>query len=131
MRFFVAFALALAALTLSADATHAQAATDSTLVRRILQAEAERDVSSAALVEGTNSADPRIQLLARRAMARIGDPKFASRDSFPALPAPPGQTIHSIKSARTPIVHFARSIELLANKLWRSRPSRNAAPASA
>jgi cyclophilin family peptidyl-prolyl cis-trans isomerase len=59
------------------------------LVRRILLAEDRRDISDAALKEGMASADPRVQLLARRATARIGDPKFASRDSFPPLPAPP------------------------------------------
>jgi cyclophilin family peptidyl-prolyl cis-trans isomerase len=64
-------------------------ASDSTLVSRILLAEDERDASSPALAEGIASADPRIQLLARRAKSRIGDPKFASRDSFPSLAAPP------------------------------------------
>lgn len=64
-------------------------ASDSLLVSRILIAENERDISSAALEEGIASMDPRIQLLARRAKSRIGDPKFASRDSFPPLPAPP------------------------------------------
>ena len=65
------------------------AASDSALVARILLAEDERDASSPALAEGIASADPRIQLLARRAKSRIGDPKFASRDSFPPLAAPP------------------------------------------
>ena len=64
-------------------------ASDSLLVSRILLAEDERDASSAALAEGIASADARIQLLARRAKSRIGDPKFASRDSFPPLAAPP------------------------------------------
>jgi len=62
---------------------------DSTLIWRILLAEDQRDGSNEALAEGTRHPDPRIQLLARRAAARIGDPKFASRDSFPPLPAPP------------------------------------------
>ena len=64
-------------------------AADSALVARVLLAEDRRDISDAALKEGVASTDPRIQLIARRAIARIGDPKFASRDSFPALPAPP------------------------------------------
>jgi hypothetical protein len=64
-------------------------ASDSLLVSRILLAEDERDASSPALAEGIASADPRIQLLARRAKSRIGDQKFASRDSFPPLAAPP------------------------------------------
>lgn len=64
-------------------------ASDSMLVSRILLTEDERDASSPALAEGIASADRRIQLLARRAKSRIGDPKFASRDSFPPLPAPP------------------------------------------
>ena len=67
----------------------APSASDSVLVSRILLAEDERDISSPALAEGIASADPRIQLLARRAKSRIGDPKFASRDSFPPLPSPP------------------------------------------
>lgn len=62
---------------------------DSLLVSRILLAEDERDASSPALAEGLVSPDARIQLLARRAKSRIGDPKFASRDSFPPLAAPP------------------------------------------
>ena len=61
---------------------------DSALVGRILLAEDQRDASSPALTEGARHPDPRIQLLARRAAARIGDPKFASRDSFPKLPSP-------------------------------------------
>ena len=64
-------------------------ASDSALVARILRAEDERDASSPALAEGIASADARIQLIARRAKSRIGDPKFASRDSFPPLAAPP------------------------------------------
>src|SRR2546423_7121897 len=64
-------------------------AADSALVGRILLAEDRRDASDSALGEGVRHQDARIQLLARRAISRIGDPKFASRDSFPALPAPP------------------------------------------
>src|SRR5436305_11154944 len=82
-----------ATLLLSIFVSHAGAqapgAPDSALVARILLAEDRRDISDAALEEGVASPDPRIQLIARRAIARIGDPKFASRDSFPTLPAPP------------------------------------------
>jgi cyclophilin family peptidyl-prolyl cis-trans isomerase len=63
--------------------------TDSALIARILLAEDQRDASNPALTEGAQHPDTRIQLIARRAAARIGDPKFASRDSFPKLPAPP------------------------------------------
>ena len=62
---------------------------DSALVGRILLAEDRRDASDAALREGVGHADARVQLLARRAISRIGDSKFASRDSFPPLTAPP------------------------------------------
>jgi len=62
---------------------------DSALVARILLAEDKRDASDPALREGASSPEARVQLLARRAMARIGDPKFVSRDSFPPLPPPP------------------------------------------
>jgi cyclophilin family peptidyl-prolyl cis-trans isomerase len=80
-------------LLLAAPASSAQqsalTAADSTLVWRILLAEDQRDASNPALAEGVQHPDPRIQLIARRAAARIGDPKFVSRDSFPPLPAPP------------------------------------------
>ncbi|HEY4302971.1 MAG TPA: peptidylprolyl isomerase [Gemmatimonadaceae bacterium] len=62
---------------------------DSALVFRILTAEDRRDASNAALREGASSADARIRLIARRAAARIGDPKFAARDSLPAVSPPP------------------------------------------
>src|SRR5690348_1119027 len=62
---------------------------DSSLVRRILLAEDGRNASSPALSEGTHHADERIRVLARRAAARIADPKFAMRDSFPRPFGPP------------------------------------------
>ena len=62
---------------------------DSALVGAILLAEDQRDASSAALAEGARHPDPAIQLLARRAAARIANPLFSLRDSFPRLPAPP------------------------------------------
>src|SRR5262245_66261574 len=67
----------------------AHTASDSALIGRILLAEDRRDSTDAALAEGARDTDARIQTLARRARARIADAKFASRDSFPALPAPP------------------------------------------
>ena len=78
-------------LTCSAAAAQQPTLTsaDSALIGRILLAEDQRDASDPALAEGAQHPDPRIQLLARRAAARIGDPKFASRDSLPSLPAPP------------------------------------------
>jgi cyclophilin family peptidyl-prolyl cis-trans isomerase len=62
---------------------------DSNLVRSILLAEDRRDSTATALGEGIGHPDPRVSQLARRAAARIRDPKFAARDSFPPLPAPP------------------------------------------
>src|SRR5689334_7168829 len=85
---FIASAL-LACSIAKAGAAQLPASADSDVVRRILLAEDRRDVSDPVLKDGTANGDPKIQLLARRAIARIGDPKFASRDSFPALPAPP------------------------------------------
>src|SRR5262249_43012256 len=64
-------------------------AKDSALAARILLAEDRRDSTSTAFAEGTNSADPRIHFLARRAAARTRDSAFAARDSLPALPSPP------------------------------------------
>jgi cyclophilin family peptidyl-prolyl cis-trans isomerase len=61
---------------------------DSALVGRILSAEDRRDSTDRALAEGAGHRDARVQLLARRAMGRIRDPRFAARDSLPVLPAP-------------------------------------------
>lgn len=61
---------------------------DSALVLRILTAEDRRDAANPALREGASHADSRVRLITRRAVARIGDPKFAARDSLPK-PAPP------------------------------------------
>lgn len=59
-----------------------------TLAGRILSAEDRRDSTDAALREGLESADPRVRLLARRAMGRMRDPRFAARDSLPPVRAP-------------------------------------------
>ncbi|MGI8497524.1 MAG: peptidylprolyl isomerase [Gemmatimonadaceae bacterium] len=62
---------------------------DSALIGRILLAEDRRDTSDAALAEGSAHADARVRVLARRALGRIRDPRFATRDSLPPLRAPP------------------------------------------
>ena len=62
---------------------------DSALILRILTAEDRRDLSNQALREGAAHANPRIKLIAQRALARIGDAKFAVRDSMPAVAPPP------------------------------------------
>ena len=62
----------------------AQAGADSSLVIRILRAEDARDSTDPALALGARTTDPRVNLIARRAIARIRDPKFLARDSFPA-----------------------------------------------
>lgn len=67
----------------------AQSRADSALVGRILLAEDQRDSASQALSEGIRHRDRRIATIARRATARIRDPKFANRDSLPPLPPPP------------------------------------------
>ncbi len=61
---------------------------DSGLVYRILSAEDRRDSSDTALTEAAQSTNERIRILARRALGRIRDPRFAGRDSLPA-PQPP------------------------------------------
>lgn len=61
---------------------------DSALVGRILLAEDGRNSSDRALTEGVEHPDSAVRVLARRARARIGDPRFATRNSFPALAAP-------------------------------------------
>jgi hypothetical protein len=66
----------------------ALSAADSGLIGRILVAEDRRDSTDRALAEGAGHTDARIRTLARRALGRIRDPRFGSRDSLPALPAP-------------------------------------------
>ncbi len=78
-------ALCLAALALPLRAQ----SPDTLLLRRILWAEDRRDSSDHALADGVRSKDARVALIARRALARIRDPKFADRSQFAALPAPP------------------------------------------
>jgi len=87
-------AVLLAALVaLPAAAQSAQprtlSAADSALVGRILLAEDRRDSTDMAMVEGSRDPDPRIRVIAQRARGRIADPRFAGRDSLPALAAPP------------------------------------------
>jgi cyclophilin family peptidyl-prolyl cis-trans isomerase len=81
----------LLAAALSATRAGAQdpaTAADSALVRSILVAEDRRDSTDAALARGMASANPQVSLIARRALARMRDPRFASRDSLPPMPAP-------------------------------------------
>jgi cyclophilin family peptidyl-prolyl cis-trans isomerase len=61
---------------------------DSSLIGRILMAEDRRDSMDVALATGEKHADARIRAMVQRARGRIRDPKFAARDSLPALPAP-------------------------------------------
>jgi cyclophilin family peptidyl-prolyl cis-trans isomerase len=67
----------------------AQSRADSALVGRILVAEDRRDSTDAAIAEGLRHDDPRVRTIARRAVGRIRDPRFAARDSLPPVPAPP------------------------------------------
>ncbi len=70
-------------------AQRATSRADSALVARILLAEDQRDSAGAAFAEGARHADQRIRIIARRAEARVRDPRFAARDSMPAPAAPP------------------------------------------
>ena len=82
----VVFSISLAARATGQGALLSRA--DSTLVGRIVLAEDRRDSTDRALAEGLNHRDPRLQLLARRAIGRIRDPRDAARDSLPAFAAP-------------------------------------------
>jgi cyclophilin family peptidyl-prolyl cis-trans isomerase len=62
---------------------------DSALIGRILLAEDRRDSLDRALADGTRDTGARVRILAQRALGRIHDPRLATRDSLPALPAPP------------------------------------------
>lgn len=63
-------------------------AVDSALIGRVLMAEDRRDSTDLALIEGAAHTDARVRTLARRAVGRIRDARFAARDSLPPLPAP-------------------------------------------
>jgi cyclophilin family peptidyl-prolyl cis-trans isomerase len=111
-------------LVASAAPLHPQslAKADSALVARVLTAEDRRDPAAAALVDGTTHRDPRIRLIARRARARIVDPTFADRDSFPApTPAPsyedPAWRLRYRALATKPI-DCARLAVALADSAW-------------
>ncbi|MBW3656902.1 MAG: peptidylprolyl isomerase, partial [Gemmatimonadetes bacterium] len=73
---------------LAAVPMQAQTRADSALMGRILVAEDRRD-STMAIPAGLRHADPRVRLIARRALGRIRDPLFAARDSLPPVAAPP------------------------------------------
>jgi cyclophilin family peptidyl-prolyl cis-trans isomerase len=85
--------LAIVIAALLASSVRAQTAPlsagDSALIGRILLAEDRRDSLDAALGAGASHGDARVRALALRAQGRIRDSLFASRDSLPAVPAPP------------------------------------------
>lgn len=84
-----ALRVALSALPASLAAqTSTLSAADSALIGRVLLAEDRRDSTDGALAEGARHTDARVRLLAQRARARIRDPRFAARDSFPGGHAP-------------------------------------------
>ena len=85
MRPFVLLFATATALAAQAPVSSA----DTALVGRILRAEDRRDTTDRALADGTASPDARVALIARRALARMRDARFGSRDSLGALPAPP------------------------------------------
>jgi len=67
----------------------AQTPADSALIGRILRAEDRRDSTDASLADGLRHADPRVRLIAARALGRTRDSLFAARDSLPAPAASP------------------------------------------
>jgi len=75
-------------LLLAPAAGQAQTRADSALIGRVLVAEDRRDSTDAAIALGLRHDDPRVRLIAGRALGRIRDPLFAARDSLPPA-APP------------------------------------------
>jgi cyclophilin family peptidyl-prolyl cis-trans isomerase len=89
MRASVAAGAALLCLPSTSIAQRASVSrADSALVRRILSAEDRREADDVALKEGRESSNGRIRVLALRAVGRIGEPRFAARDSLPPLRQP-------------------------------------------
>lgn len=82
--------LLVVALPLAAAAqTRTLSPADSAAVARILDAEDRRDSTDDALAAGLRHEDPRVRLLAQRALGRIRDPQFPSRDALPPLSPSP------------------------------------------
>jgi cyclophilin family peptidyl-prolyl cis-trans isomerase len=77
-----------ALLLLAPAALPAQTRADSALIGRILVAEDRRDSADAALAAGLRHTDPRVRMIAARALGRIRDPLFAGRDSLAPAAAP-------------------------------------------
>jgi cyclophilin family peptidyl-prolyl cis-trans isomerase len=86
MRLFALAMLMALPATLVAQGGGTLSRADSALVGRILLAEDRRDSSDTALAEGARHSDARVRMLAQRARGRIGDPRFATRDSIPTPP---------------------------------------------
>ena len=82
---------ALALLSVLPFAVRAQQSTTAqgALAGRVLLAESRRDSTDADLRSALTSSDARLRTLAQRALGRIRDPKYATRDSLPPVtPAP-------------------------------------------
>jgi len=80
----------IASLPIAAVAQRSElTASDSALIGRILVAEDRRDSTEAAIADGLRHGDPRVRVIASRALGRIRDPRFVARDSLPPLSAPP------------------------------------------
>ena len=80
--------LCILLLLLAPAPIHAQTRADSALVGRVLAAEDRRDSTDASIALALRHDDPRIRLIASRALGRVRDPKFAARDSLPPAAAP-------------------------------------------
>ena len=82
-------ALLLSVVSSSALFAQTPSSPDTALVRRVLAAEDRRNTTDGAVADGMASRDARVALIARRALARMRDPRFAARDWLGTLPAPP------------------------------------------
>lgn len=94
---------------------------DSTLVARVLAAEDRREAADPALAEAATHRDPRLQLIARRALARVSDSLFPGREALPApVPAPawPEPAWRLRLRALTPRSECAAATAALADSSW-------------
>lgn len=92
IRLGASLVLSWAAASTAFAQTPSLTAADSALVGRVLLAEDAGRADDPALAEGVRHREPRVQQLAARALARMADPAYTTRDSLPAappLPAPP------------------------------------------
>lgn len=100
----------------------ALSAADSAIVMEVLAAEQRGDASAAILTRGASHPDPRVQMLAWRAQARMRDPRFAARDSLPPVRSAPAWPEPAwrlrLRALRPPAGNCAALFTAMSDSAW-------------